>query len=62
MGVVDDTLFELKLALDRALSGMFGGNKESKRSKFCPACGTSNPEEASNCSKCYRSFKFYERK
>ena len=62
MGAVDDTLFELKLALDRALAGMFGSNKHASKHRYCPACGTSCPEGSGKCPKCFRSFELYNRK
>ncbi len=61
MGVVDDSLFELKLAIDRALRMMMGRQEKEKKGKtrYCPACGTPNPGGASRCVKCMRSFTLY---
>ncbi len=61
MGAVDDALFELKLALDRTLGGLFSRGKKHGHARYCPACGTANSEGASRCSKCYRSFELYNR-
>ena len=62
MGAIDDALFDLKLAFDRAIGRTMGTKAKSHKTRYCPACGTSNPEGASNCSKCYRSFTLYDPK
>ena len=60
MSAVDDTLFEIKIAIDRTFAAILG-SRDRHRDKYCPACGKANTEDAKNCSKCNRSFSLSRR-